>query len=105
MNIQADIGPDDDNVGHAENIQPGVGPADVGQVDNIQPDVSPADVGPATNVRSRARKADPQKWKKNIRKRLRNSGLEFMNTRGMRVPKQVMGNVNCSHCKLSVHRK
>jgi len=126
-NIRPDVSPDDvhpDDVGQAE-MQPDVGTCDVGQVDNIQPDVSPddvcpddvgemenmqpdvgpADIGPATNVRSRARKADPQKWKKNIRKRLRNSGLEYVNTRGMRVPKKVKGNVNCSHCKFKCSQK
>ena len=56
-------------------------------------------------MRSRARKADPQKWKKNIRKRLRNSGLEYVNTRGNRVPKKVMGNVNCSQCKFKCSHK
>lgn len=37
--------------------------------------------------RSRRHKKDPEKWKRNIRKRKRNAGEEYLSCKGKRIPR------------------
>jgi hypothetical protein len=46
--------------------------------------------------RSRKRMRQPENWKNNIRKRRRQSGLEYINTRGILVPEKILTFSSCS---------
>jgi len=47
-------------------------------------------------VKCRSRKPEPEQWKKNIRKCLRQSGLEYENTRGVIVPEKLLTTSTCN---------
>ena len=47
----------------------------------------------------RKRKATPEEWKKNIRKKLRMSGKEYISERGKKVPEKVVKLVDCNNCE------
>jgi hypothetical protein len=47
----------------------------------------------------RKRKATPDEWKKNTRKKLRMSGKEYVSQRGKIVLGKMVKSVNCSSCK------
>lgn len=53
----------------------------------------------------RKRKATPDEWKKNIRKKLRMSGKEYVSQRGKPVHQKVVKSVDCSKCKFKCSQK
>ena len=61
-------------------------------IEDAQPDPSVN----AVSLRSRKRIREPENWKKNIRKHRRQSGLEYINTRGVVVAEKVLKSSTCS---------
>ena len=53
----------------------------------------------------RKRKATPENWKKNIRKRLRLSGQEYVSTAGKVVQKKQVQECDCSKCRYNCNSK
>ena len=47
----------------------------------------------------RKRKSTPEDWKKNVRKRLRLSGKEYISQSGKTIPKRALKPVDCNKCK------
>jgi len=52
--------------------------------------------------RKHNRKAKPELWKRNIAKRLRQSGEEYVNRRNVVVPKKEPKYCDCSKCRLEI---
>ncbi|CAM4570620.1 unnamed protein product [Leuciscus chuanchicus] len=53
----------------------------------------------ANTQRGRKRQRNIDNWKKNKRKRLRNSGQSYMNSHGIQVPRRRMREKNCASCR------
>lgn len=53
----------------------------------------------ANTQRGRKRQRNVDNWKKNKRKRLRNSGQSYMNSHGIQVPRRRMREKNCASCR------
>jgi hypothetical protein len=52
-------------------------------------------VSPPKRIVTRKRKANPDKWQKNIRKRLRQAGSEYTDTKGKTVEAREMKDIDC----------
>ncbi|KAK7089570.1 hypothetical protein V1264_024516 [Littorina saxatilis] len=53
----------------------------------------------------RKREAEPEKWKKNVRKVLHLEGKEYISQNGSTVPAKTMGPVDCSKCRYRCTQK
>lgn len=49
-----------------------------------------------SNVRSRKHVRQPETWKKNVRKRRRQSGLDYINTRGILISEKIFSSSTCN---------
>ncbi|KAL2086584.1 hypothetical protein ACEWY4_017643 [Coilia grayii] len=67
-----------------------------GDADNGQED--------ANTQRGRKRQRNVENWKKNKRKRLRNSGQSYMNSHGIQVPGRRMREKNCASCRYKCNK-
>ena len=56
-------------------------------------------VSPPKRIVTRKRKANPDKWQKNVRKRLRQAGSEYTDTKGKIVEAREMKDVDCNKCR------
>ncbi|WAR13191.1 LOW QUALITY PROTEIN: hypothetical protein MAR_027371 [Mya arenaria] len=62
-------------------------------------------VSPVKKHLFRKKKAMPQNWKKNVRKRLRISGEEYIATTGKMVKRKDVKECNCAKCKYKCNSK
>lgn len=49
--------------------------------------------------RGRKRKRDPDNWKKNVRKRLRNTGQSYVNSKNIHIPVRKVRGKDCASCR------
>lgn len=56
-------------------------------------------VSPPKRIVTRKRKANPDKWQKNVRKRLRQAGSEYTDTKGKIVEAREMKDIDCNKCR------
>ena len=56
-------------------------------------------ISPEKKQLFRKRKLNKEKWKRNINKRWRCAGEEYISSSGKKVPKRTLKHVNCSSCK------
>ncbi|XP_070182460.1 uncharacterized protein [Littorina saxatilis] len=66
---------------------------------NEVPSMTNVYVTPPKKQRGRKRTAKPDSWKRNVRKKLRLTGHEYMNTKGKKVEAKQVGQLDCSKCK------
>ena len=56
-------------------------------------------VSPPKRIVTRKPKANPDKWQKNVRKRLRQAGSEYTDTKGKIVEAREMKVIDCNKCR------
>jgi len=82
-----------------QTITPAKTKTNVGRPRGTPPRKSHTFMTPPKKKLFRKRKATPDEWKKNTRKKLRMSGKEYVSQRGKIVPGKMVKSVNCSSCK------
>lgn len=98
-NVYAEDGCNEIPSTETQTRTPAKTPKNVGRPRGTPPRKSHTFMTPPKQRLFRKRKATPDEWKKNTRKKLRMSGKEYVSQRGKIVLGKMVKSVNCSSCK------